>query len=242
MAPGNPPPARRDFATTHWSVVLAAAHGGDDASAALEQLCRIYWLPLYAYVRRHGYSHADAEDLTQEFFARLLARGYLARADPAKGRFRSFLLAGIKYLLCDERDKARRLKRGAAEVVLPLDAGAEARHRRVADDTLTPDRMFERAWLSALLTQAAERLRDEYVDAGQGALFGALVEFRLDGDSSLSYAEVAERLGQSQSAVKSAIWRLRQRHHQLVREEIARTVADPSEIDDEIRHLLSIVT
>jgi len=247
MAPAPRGPSRPspggEFATTHWSVVLAAGHPTDArASAALEQLCRTYWYPLYAYARRHGHPPADAEDLTQEFFARLLARDYLARADPRKGRFRSFLLTGMKYLLCDERDRARRLKRGGGQQAIAFDAHvAEERYRLEPADTSTPERVFERAWVSALLERAAHRLREEYVAAGRAALYEQLTEFRLDAQGRRAYAEVAAELDRSESAVKSAIRRLRQRHNELVREEVAHTVADPAEVDGEIRHLLRVV-
>ena len=234
---------RAGFATTHWSVVRAAGERGSPAaSAALEYLCRTYWFPLYAYVRRLGCEAADAEDLTQEFFARLLAGEFIARADPAKGRFRAFLLSGIKYVLSDERDRAGRLKRGAGAHVISLDdTAAEERYRLEPADTLTPERLFEQSWVRALLETAGRRLRDEYVSAGKGDLYDALKDFRLDAAEQPSYGDVAVRLGQSESAVKSAIWRLRQRHQQLVREEIAHTVDADVDVEDEIRELLQII-
>jgi len=240
---GRPSSPRGEFVTTHWSVVLAAGRGtGVQAPAALEQLCRTYWYPLYAYVRRRGYGPADAEDLTQEFFARLLARDYLARADPHRGRFRSFLLAGVKHLLSDERDKAQRLKRGAGNRPISFDEeAAEGRYRLEPTDALTPERVFERTWVATLLERAALRLREEYADLGKADLFEQLTEFRLDAPGQRPYAEVASQSALSQSAVKSAIRRLRQRHNELVREEIAHTVADPADVDDEIRYLLQVL-
>jgi DNA-directed RNA polymerase specialized sigma24 family protein len=237
-----PAPGRSEFATTHWSVVVAAGDpAGPGASEALERLCRAYWYPLYTYVRRHGCSPADAEDLTQEFFARLLAREYIARADPLKGRFRAFLLSGIKRLLADERDKASRLKRGGRTRTLSLDnRDAEARYRMEPADSLTPERLFERSWVATLLDAAACRLRDEYVAAGRGNLHDELCAFRLDAEGQPAYAEAAARLGQSESAIKSAVWRMRQRHQELVREEVAQTVASGGEVDDEIRYLLQV--
>ena len=233
-----------EFATTHWSLILAAGQRSDDARAseALENLCRIYWYPLYAYIRRRGYTPGDAQDLTQEFFARLLARDYLARADPHAGKFRSFLLAGINYLLCDERDKARRLKRGGGQKVISFDEeAAEVRYRLEPADNMTPERVFERSWVATLLERAARQLREEYAVAGKAALYDQLTEFRLDAPGQRAYGEVAAQLGQSESAVKSAILRLRRRHHQLVRREIAQTVADPSDVDGEIRYLLRMM-
>jgi RNA polymerase sigma factor (sigma-70 family) len=231
------------FATTHWSVVLAAGREESaQAGEALERLCRAYWYPLYAYVRRWGYGPEDAQDLTQEFFARLLAKDYLTRADPHKGRFRSFLLAGLKNLLCDERDKQGRLKRGGRQQVISFDERvAEGRYGLEPVNELTPERLFERSWGATLLERAASRLREEYVAAGKAELYEQLTEFRLDAPEQRPYAEVAAQLGLSESAVKSAIYRLRQRHHELVREEIARTLADPAEVDDEIRYLLGVI-
>lgn len=231
------------FATTHWSVVVAAGHpDSPQAAAALEKLCSTYWYPLYACVRRHGHSPEDAEDLTQEFFARLLARDYVARADPHRGRFRSFLLSGLKRFLCDEWDKGHRLKRGGGTPVISFDAqGAEERYRLEPTDQLTPERIFERLWAATLLERAASRLREEYVASNRAWLYEELTEFRLDAPEQRPYAEVAAQLGLSESALKSAVHRLRQRHHQLVREEITQTLADPAEVDAEIRHLLGVI-
>jgi RNA polymerase sigma factor (sigma-70 family) len=237
------PKAGGVFATTHWSVVLAAADAqSPQAGAALEQLCRTYWYPLYAYVRRCGHGHEDAEDLTQEFFARLLAKDFLARADPHKGRFRSFLLSGIKYLLCDQHDRAQRLKRGGGQKVIAFDAqAAEARYRLEPADELTPELVFERSWTATLIERAAERLREEYHAAGKAKEYEQLTEFRLDASACRAYTEVAAQLGLSEGAVKSAIRRLRERHQCLVREEIAQTVASPAEVDEEIRYLLRLL-
>jgi RNA polymerase sigma factor (sigma-70 family) len=231
------------FATTHWSVVLAAGYReSPQAAEALEKLCRTYWYPLYACVRRRGYGPEDAQDLTQEFFARLLAKDYLARADPEAGKFRSFLLTGLKRLLCDEWDKSRRLKRGGGRQVLSFDEKlAEDRYRLEPVDNVTPEVLFERSWAATLLERAAGRLREEYQAAGRAELYEQLTEFQLDASQPRTYAEAATQLGLSHSAVKSAIHRLRQRHLQLVRDEIAQTVADPAEVDEEIRYLLGVI-
>jgi RNA polymerase sigma factor (sigma-70 family) len=233
-----------NFTTTHWSVVRAAGRrDSEQATLALEQLCRTYWYPIYAYARRSGLTAADAEDLTQEFFARLLAGDSLSRADPAKGRFRSYLLAGLKHLLSDERKKAGRLKRGGGRSVVPVDeVEAEDRYRLELTDPLTPERAFERGWATMVLAQAAALLRAEYGAAGKDRLYEQLSEFRLDGGEPRSYAEVAIKAGLSESAIKSAVHRLRRRHYQLVREEIARTVADPADVDEEIRYLLNVMS
>ena len=231
------------FATTHWSVVLTAGRGESPRAAeALEQLCGTYWYPLYACVRRQGYNPDDAQDLTQEFFAHLLASDYLTRADPQSGKFRSFLLTGLKHFLCDQWDKAHRLKRGGGRKLISFDQQtAEERYRLEPADLLTPERLFERSWAATLLERAAGRLRDEYAAAGKAELYNQLTEFRLDVSEQRAYAEVAAELGLSESALKSAIRRLRQRHLQLVRGEIAQTVANPGEVDEEIRYLLTVV-
>ena len=160
------------FATTHWSVVLAAGHQeSPQAAEALEKLCRSYWYPLYACVRRLDFGPEDAQDLTQEFFHQLLARDYVARADPHRGKFRTFLLTGLKRFLCDERDKARRLKRGGGQQVISFDAhSAEGRYLLEPVDQMTPERIFERSWATTLLEHAAARLRDEYVTSGRASL------------------------------------------------------------------------
>jgi RNA polymerase sigma factor (sigma-70 family) len=224
-------------------VRAAGRRDSEQATSALEQLCRTYWYPIYAYVRRSGLTPADAEDLTQEFFARLLAGDFLARADPAKGRFRSYLLTGLKHLLSDERKKAGRVKRGGDRSLVSFDeVEAEDRYRLELTDPLTPERAFERGWATMVLAQAAAQLRAEYSAAGKERLYEQLSEFRLDGGEPRSYAEVAIKAGLSESAIKSAVHRLRRRHYQLVREEIARTVAAPADVDEEIRHLLNVMS
>lgn len=231
------------FTTTHWSVVLAAARQETpDATAALERLCRTYWYPIYAYVRREGHTPADAQDLTQEFFARLLARNSLAQVAPRKGKFRSFLLAALRHSLSDQRDRARAVKRGGGAEVLSLDAQeAETRYRLEPVDRLDAEKIFERRWAMTLLDQALTRLRDENVAAGKTQLFERLRSF-VAGESDVSCSEAAVQLGLSEGAVKSAVHRLRQRYRELVREEIAHTVADPAEIDEEIRYLITVMS
>ena len=231
------------FTTTHWSVVLAAANEeAPEAAAALERLCRIYWYPLYAYVRREGHSATDAQDLTQEFFARLLARNSLARVAPEKGKFRSFLLAALRHFLSDQRDWVRAAKRGGGVEVLSLDAQeAEERYRLEPVEHLTAERIYERRWAMTLLEQAINRLREETAAAGKSELFEHLRSF-VAGDSEVTCSGVASELGLSESAVKSAVHRLRQRYRELVRDEIAHTVADPAEIDAEIRYLIALMS
>ncbi len=232
----------RVFATTHWSVVLAAGQNDSpQAAEALENLCRTYWYPLYAYIRREGHGAADAQDLTQEFFSRLLARGSLAQVSPEKGKFRSFLLACLRHFLADQRDHARAIKRGGKVELLSLDAQeAENRYRLEPVDRLDAEKIYERRWAMTLLKQALDRLRAESVAAGKAEWFERLRSF-LWGDSPSSSAEAAADLGLTDSAFRGAVYRLRQRYRGLVREEIAHTVSDPSEIEEEIRYLIAVI-
>jgi RNA polymerase sigma-70 factor (ECF subfamily) len=237
------PPNDQWFATTHWRVVLAAGEGAAPGSAAaLEKLCRAYWYPLYAYVRREGYSPHDAQDLTQEFFAWLLESKHLRVANPERGKFRSFLLVRLKHFLSDQRKKARAQKRGGGQVVVSLDAElAEERYLLEPATELTPEAIFDQRWALTVMEQTVSRLREEYVAAGQTELFEELKHFQPLEGAGPSYAEVAARLGLSQSAVKSAIYRLRQRHRDLLREEIAHTVSTAAEVDEEIRYLIAVM-
>jgi RNA polymerase sigma factor (sigma-70 family) len=230
------------FTTTHWSVVLTAARPeAPEAAAALESLCRTYWYPLYAYVRREGHNPADAQDLTQGFFASLLARNSLLRVAPEKGKFRSFLLASMRHFLSDQRDRARTAKRGGGQEALSLDAQeAEERYRLEPVDRLDAEKIYERRWVMTLLEQALIRLRDESAAAGKAELYEHLRSF-VAGDQEITCGEVAAEVGLSESAVKSAVHRLRLRYRELVREEIARTVGDPTEIDTEIHYLIELM-
>jgi RNA polymerase sigma factor (sigma-70 family) len=229
------------FATTHWSLVLAAAGAENPHDRdALANLCQVYWYPLYAFVRRQGHRPHDAQDLTQEFFLRLLEKDYLGDVDRSKGKFRSFLLAALKHFLSKERARANTLKRGGRHTLLPLDAlSAEDRYRREPEDNATPEKLFDRRWALTLLDQVLTRLGDEHETTGKRALFEQL-QGCLTGDSHLlPYAELAVRLDMTEGAVKVAVHRLRQRYRGVLRETIAQTVADPAEIDDEIRQLFA---
>jgi RNA polymerase sigma factor (sigma-70 family) len=230
-----------DFTATRWTLVLSAAKGTHTprAAAAMAELCAVYWYPLYAFIRRRGHDAHEAEDLTQEFFARLLAKHYLADVVPEKGKFRSFLLAAVKHFLANEYDRMHAQKRGAGQRVIALDAlQADSRWRLEPADELTPEKLFERGWAEAVLGQVLARLEAEMAADGKASLFHVLKRF-LTGGGAGTYAEVGVELGMSAGAVKVAVHRLRRRYRQLLREEIAHTVADPSEIDDEIRYLLS---
>ncbi len=237
--PGAPDSA--GFAATRWTVVLAAADQRDAPAAAdaLAELCRTYWYPLYAFIRRRGYESHAAEDLTQEFFARLLDKRLLAGADREKGKFRAFLLAAVKNFLANEWDRSRAQKRGGGRAVVAWDAlSAEARYQLEPAHELTPERLFERRWALGLLDQVLARLQDEFDEGGKARLFDAL-KGTLAGGMIETYAAIADRLGISEVAVKVAVHRLRRRYRELLRAEIAHTVADPAEIDEEIRHLLN---
>ncbi len=242
-ATSEPQAQRCVFATTHWSVVLAAgAENTLEARAALERLCRTYWYPLYAYVRREGYNPEDAQDLTQGFFAQLLARHSLSNVAPEKGRFRSFLLAAMRHFLSVERERARAVKRGGQAQILSLDAQeAEARYRLEPIERLDAEKIYERRWAMTLLEQAVIRLREESAAAGKAELFGHLRDF-ISGDREVRCGEVASELGISESAAKSAVHRLRARYRDLVREEIAHTVAEPAEINTEIQYLAALLS
>lgn len=230
------------FLTTRWTIVRRARESDTTgARAAMAELCKTYWPPLYAYVRRSGGTPHDAEDLTQGFFARLLRLDSLARVSRERGKFRAFLLASLKHFLSDERDFARAQKRDAT-LTFSLDAAAaEDRYRAVPDDALTPDQVFERQWAMTLLETVMERLRREYESSGRGELFSAL-RFAIVGEKSTDSAELAARLGLSDEALRVAIHRLRQRYRAALREELAHTVSSESEVLDELRALRLILS
>ena len=227
------------FRTTHWSVVLQAGKEDGPASAdALERLCRSYWHPIYAFLRRRGYSPHEAEDLVQGFFAGLLRRKGLGKVDPALGRFRSFLLASLNNHLGHERDKGRRLKRGGGAEPLSLDTQtAEEKYLSEPRHELTPERLFEKRWAEVLLERVVNRVRADFIAAGHEERFDALKDFLLGDPPGVSYADAGQKIGLSESAVTSAIYRMRSRYRECFRDEIAQTVSDPAEVDEEIRHL-----
>jgi RNA polymerase sigma factor (sigma-70 family) len=232
------------FTSTHWSQVVAAADASSPRAAeALAQLCRSYWYPLYVFIRRHGIGAEEAQDLTQGFFARLLEKDFIASAVEEKGRFRSFLLVALKRFLINERERGQAQKRGGGQPLISLDdAEAEGRYRMEPADTLTADRIYERRWALALLDEVMLGLRREYAADGREDWFDALKLFLYDEKSPASQADLGRRFGVSESAVKSAVHRLRARYRERLREEVANTVANPSEIDDELRHLLAVLS
>jgi RNA polymerase sigma factor (sigma-70 family) len=232
------------FATTHWTVVLAA--GAADPSrcrAALETLCRTYWFPLYAYLRRQGCDCHQAQDYTQGFFTSLLERRALQRADPAQGRFRSFLLASLKHFVADQRDHAQAQKRGGGKNALPLDLGdAETRYSLEPVDDVSPEKLFARSWALAVLKEAMTQLRTECVAAGKERLFEYLKTYLEAQETPPPYSEIASGLGLTEGAVRVAVHRLRQRYGELVRRQIAQTVAGPAEVEEELRELFAALT
>jgi RNA polymerase sigma-70 factor (ECF subfamily) len=230
------------FAATHWSLVLAAGGAAPGAQEALAGLCQSYWYPLYAYARSRGHRVENAQDLTQEFFARLLARNWLERADREKGRFRSFLLGAMNHFLADEWDKLRAQKRGGGAVALPLEFDtAESRYSREPVHHATPEQDFEHRWAIALLEQVVNRLRAEYETDGRSELFTLLHPCLIGDRTEQPYAEIATNLGTSEGTIKSAVHRLRRRYRELLREEIGHTVGGPGEVEDELRHLFAVL-
>ncbi len=232
------------FAATRWSVVLSAGRADSThARDALEQLCRAYWLPIYAYVRRQGHPPPDAQDLTQEFFARLLAKNYLEDVDRAKGRFRSFLLAALKHFLANEWDRTRAQKRGGGVVFIPISsAAAETACGVEPAEKLTAETLFERRWALALLDQVLARVRAEFAAEGKTEVFEQLKSTLTGERHAQPYAEIAARLHTSEGAVKVTVHRLRQRYREVLREEIAHTVASPDQVEDEIRALFAALS
>lgn len=231
------------FATTHWSVVLTAGDAGSpQADLALADLCRTYWYPLYAFVRRKGHSAHDAQDLTQAFFARLLEKNYLAQADRERGRFRTYLLTAFSHFLSDEWDKARRLKRGGGQEFISFDAAsAEERYLLERVDHLDAAKLYERRWVTTLFDKVLARLEQEFREGGKSELFDGLKGFLLGEDNGARYAEAGQRLGMKEDAIKQAVHRMRRRYQELFREEIAQTVGSPSEVDDELKHLFAVL-
>ena len=230
------------FQTTHWSLVLRARdQKSTQAPEAMERLCRTYWPPLYAYLRRQRHSVEDAQDLTQEFFARLIEKGWLTHLQHQDGKFRSFLLTFLEHFLSDQRDRAKAQKRGGGLTFLSLDEmQSEERSIGSLADGLTPEQVFERRWVQALMDQATVRLREEYVAKGEIAIYDQLKDLQPNERGALTYAQLAAQWGMTEAAVKSAKHRLNRRHQQLLREVIAHTVKQPSQIEDEIRHFIRV--
>lgn len=230
------------FVTTRWSVVLAAQDkSSSDSAAALETLCRAYWYPLYAYVRGTGRSPHDAQDLTQEFFARLLAQDWLRVVLPEKGRFRTFLIVVMKRFLTNEWHRDMRQKRGAGQQPLSLDT-TQAEHRFAAEPPLTPDELYERRWAMTLLDESLERLQNEFASAGKEQEFNSLKEWLTAERGSIPYGQIATALGTTEGAARVAVHRMRKQFRQLFRQTIAETVDAAGDVDAEMRHLVAVLS
>ncbi len=231
--------AAERFSTTHWTVVLAAASDSPQAREAIEALCRSYWHPIYYFVRRQGHTSHDAQDLTQGFFERLLKKRWPGAADPAKGRFRSYLLGALKHFLADARDRQYALKRGGRHLLVSLDdSGAELHGTDEPADRLSADKLFDRRWCLTLLEHALAGLRAQYAATGKGGFFEQVKDCLMGDRTRLPYAELAARLGMSEAGVKVAVHRLRQRYREVLRQEVSRTVANTNDVESELRHLL----
>jgi RNA polymerase sigma-70 factor (ECF subfamily) len=230
------------FATTHWSVVLEAQGESPAAHDALEELCRTYWRPVYAFLRRQGVGPEEAEDITQGFFAQLLERRKFSSLRKEKGRLRSFLLGALKYFLADERRRATAIKRGRGQRLIPLEElRADERIDMEPADPVTAEMIYERRWALTILEHVLSRLKDEYRAVGNAALFDSLKQLLPDEPGSPSQAEVAAQFGMTENAIRQAFYRFRQRYQSLLREEIAHTVATPGDIEDELRHLIAVL-
>ena len=232
-----------EFNTTHWSVVrLAGQTALPESTAALEQLCRAYWPPVYFFARRKGHGDADAKDLAQQFFARLLARNDFAGLDAAKGKFRTFLLAAFTHFLANEHDRASALKRGGGQVALPLDDLTDQQLAQFScAGQVAPGKLFDRNWALAVLTQSLARLKTEMAEAGKAPQFGLLKSFLTVEGNAADYAAVAQQLGVAPGSVPVLVHRLRQRYRETVRAELAQTVASPTDLEEEMRHLFAVL-
>jgi RNA polymerase sigma-70 factor (ECF subfamily) len=232
------------FATTHWSVVLAARDPQSPAAEeALEKVCRIYWPPIYNFIRRRGFGPHDAQDLTQEFFARLLEKSYLDAADAAKGKFRTLLLTAVSRFLVNERERAQAQKRGGGAIHFSIEAELEENRYQIEPvTTTTPESVFERRWAEAMLETVLHRLRQEMEAANEPGRFEILKPFLASEKQVPSGAEIAARLGVSESAAYSAVHRLRQRYRELLLAEVAQTVGSPNEVQEELRYLIKVLS
>jgi RNA polymerase sigma factor (sigma-70 family) len=239
---GSAQDGRVAFTTTHWSVVLEAQGESPAAQQALEKLCRVYWRPIYSFVRRQGAGPEEAQDLTQGFFALLLDRRDLRTVRKEKGRLRSYLLTALKHFLADERRRAMAIKRGKGEPLIPLEQlRAEEQSGVEPAEPLTAERIYERRWASTLLDRVLSRLEDKYRARGNAALFDSFNQLLGDEPGAPSQADIAAQLGMTENAVSQAFHRFRQNYQSLLREEIAHTVATPGDIENELRYLIAVI-
>ena len=239
----DPGPPKRVFATTHWSLVLAAADAGSpQASEALEQLCRTYWHPIYTYIRWRGHKPEEAQDLTQAFFAGLLEKESIRLADPARGRFRTFLLTALQHFLVDDWKRTQCLKRGGRAIQLPLEEViAKDPYTAEFTDRRTPEEAYEERWALTLLEEVLNRMREDYLRAGKARLFEVLQDFLWGREASTSYASLAQELAMTEGAVRVAVHRLREHYRERIWEEVAHIVGDPSEVEAELHYLASVI-
>ncbi len=233
-----------EFRTTHWSIVLAARNEGCPQAAheALARLCRIYWYPIYAFIRRRGYDPHEAQDLTQDFFVHVLEDEILKSVDPVKGKFRSFLLVSVKNFLAKAWNRQQAAKRGGRFIFVSWDAeSAENCYQLEPSHDLTPEKIFEQTWAAVLLNEVRKKLSLEYAAEGKGGLFEA-VEGCLAGEKAGPYAEMGSRLGMKEGAIKMAVLRMRKRYRELLRSEVAHSVGRPDEVEEELRDLLACLS
>ena len=231
------------FQTTSWSLVLTAGHDpAVDSRPALARLCETYWNPVFAFIRRSGYDRDQAQDLTQGFFVLLVEKNFLEVADPQRGRFRSFLLTAVKRFLSNERDRLHAMKRGGGETHVSIDVNADALYAPVGAESDTPESLFERRWALSLLEHAMAKLRAEFSAVGRDRQFETLSPFINRESMGTRYEEVATELGVSAGALRTVVHRMRRRYRELLRAEIAETVASPEDIDEEIRFLMSVLS
>lgn len=240
----DPADKQGHWLTTHWSVILRAQDpSSPHALEALGKLCQAYWYPLYAYARRKGYDEHCARDLTQGFFARLLEKNYLAQVNREKGKFRAFLLVAFKHFIADQRDRETAQKRGGAFAFEPLEARVgEERYIREPADLMDPEKLYAHRWALTLLEQSRAQLKQEYVAAGKAELYEQLQRFEAGEHDTPAYAEIAPQLGLSEGGLRTAVFRMRQRYRELIREEVTKTVNDISEVDEELRYLMRAVS
>jgi RNA polymerase sigma factor (sigma-70 family) len=235
------PPLKSDFRTTNWSLIVLAVGEGRTAESAMRELCEVYWPPLYAFARRSGCDPFTAQDLTQDFVAHMLERGLLENAAPERGRFRTYLLRCMKNMMTSEWRRAQKQKRGGGKRVFSLDDRApEDGYRGLASAALAPDQLYDRHWAETLVDRSIKRLRDEW--EAQGKPFDVLKAFLVDGRGESSFAQTAEALGTTESALRTSVHRLRKRYGEVFRDEVAQTVADAAEVEGEIRYLLAALS
>jgi RNA polymerase sigma factor (sigma-70 family) len=239
----TPSQPRAVFATTHWSVVLAAGNADAvGAREALSRLCQTYWYPLYAYARRCGHSQHDAQDLTQSFFARILEENWMAKSDPQRGRFRSFLLASMRHFMANEWKREHRQKRGGGQTILSLnDDSAENRYQLEPVERKTPENLFERGWALSLLDSVLAKLEAEYRSEGKAEWMDTLRPALTSERASINYAEIAKKLAMTETAARVAVHRLRQQYRRMLRAEVAHTVGSPEEVEEELRHFFKVL-